>query len=124
MAGSAERMRGYQGPAMLSFGFRPFFLLGGLWAAAAMLLWIAMLAGRVALPSAFDPLEWHVHELLYGYLPAVVAGFLMIGCHDHRLVNVGMHMAEGILSPVLDSVTQLAAAEPGFRMLGLLPAPG
>jgi uncharacterized protein involved in response to NO len=74
---TAEQVRTYQGPAILSFGFRPFFLAGALWAAIAVALWLPMLAGQLSLPSAFAPIEWHVHELLYGYVPAIVAGFLL-----------------------------------------------
>jgi uncharacterized protein involved in response to NO len=74
---SAEQIRGYQGPAILGYGFRPFFLSAALWAVLAMLLWIAALAGWVPLPSHLSALDWHIHELLFGYLPAVVAGFLL-----------------------------------------------
>ena len=77
MAGTAERMRTYSGPAILGYGFRPFFLLGAVWAGLVVALWLGILAGLVAIPMAFSPLEWHVHELLYGYVPAVVAGFLL-----------------------------------------------
>jgi uncharacterized protein involved in response to NO len=74
---SAQQIRAFTGPTILSYGFRPFFLFGALWAAVAVALWPAMLSGYVILPSAFTSLEWHVHELLYGYVPAVVAGFLL-----------------------------------------------
>ena len=37
----------------------------------------AIYAGDVTLPTAFIPRDWHVHEMLYGYVPAVVAGFLL-----------------------------------------------
>lgn len=77
MSTSAEQIRAYTGPALLSFGFRPFFLGGALWAAIVVALWLPMLAGSLSLPTAFSPVEWHVHELLYGFLPAVVAGFLL-----------------------------------------------
>lgn len=77
MTTSAERIRAWDGPAILSFGFRPFFLLAGLWAAAAMALWIAMLAGWAGPPTAFDPIAWHAHEFLFGFLSAVMAGFLL-----------------------------------------------
>jgi uncharacterized protein involved in response to NO len=77
MTTSAEQVRAYAGPAFLSFGFRPFFLGGAIWSAVAMALWLPMLAGTLTLPTAFNLFEWHVHELLYGYLPAVVAGFLL-----------------------------------------------
>ncbi len=76
MTSTASRMRAWTGPAILSYGFRPFFLGAAVWAALAMVLWLAMLAGQITLPAAFDPFAWHAHEFLYGYLGAVVAGFL------------------------------------------------
>ncbi len=42
-----------------------------------MLIWVAMLTGRLDLPTAFDPVSWHAHEFLFGYLGAVIAGFMM-----------------------------------------------
>ena len=77
MSTTAEQMRAWTGPAVLSFGFRPFFLLAGLWAALSMILWVAMLAGRLDLPTAFDPVSWHAHEFVFGYLGAVAGGFLL-----------------------------------------------
>lgn len=61
----------------LSGGFRPFFLGGAVWAVGVVLLWVAMLAGQITLPTMFDPLAWHRHEMLFGYLGAIVAGFLL-----------------------------------------------
>lgn len=63
--------------SFFSAGFRPFFLGAALWAALAMALWIAMLAGAADVPTALDPTSWHAHEFLFGYLGAVLAGFLM-----------------------------------------------
>jgi uncharacterized protein involved in response to NO len=77
MTSSAQQIRAFEGPALLSYGFRPFFLFGALWSAVAMALWIGMLSGRLVLPTAFPPIAWHVHELVYGYVPAIVAGFLL-----------------------------------------------
>jgi uncharacterized protein involved in response to NO len=74
---TAEQMRQWRGPAILSFGFRPMFLLAALWAAGAMVVWIAMLSGLLSLPSRFDPVTWHSHEFLFGYLGAVIGGFLL-----------------------------------------------
>ena len=65
------------GAAFLSLGFRPFFLFAALWAAASMALWILALRGRAVLPTAFDPVSWHAHEALFGYMGAVFAGFLL-----------------------------------------------
>lgn len=64
-------------PACLTLGFRPFFLAAGLWAAAAVALWIIMLDTGMALPSRLSPLEWHIHEMLSGFVIAAVAGFLL-----------------------------------------------
>lgn len=77
MTSTAEQMRDWSGPAVLSYGFRPFFLGAGLWAAVAMALWMPMLNGAATLPTAFNPVSWHAHEFLFGYLGAVVAGFLL-----------------------------------------------
>lgn len=74
---TTTQMRKWTGPAVFSFGFRPLFLLACVWAAVAMILWIGMLSGRVALPTAFDPVTWHAHEFLFGYLSAAMAGFLL-----------------------------------------------
>jgi uncharacterized protein involved in response to NO len=64
-------------PVFLSLGFRPFFLLAAIWAALAMTVWSLMLAGIETLPTAFDPVSWHAHAFLFGYLGAVLAGFLL-----------------------------------------------
>ena len=65
------------GPALFREGFRPFFLAAGLWAPAAMALWICYLAGWIDLPTAFGPLNWHIHEMLFGFAAAAIAGFLL-----------------------------------------------
>ena len=74
---AVARLRAYRGPILLSYGFRPFFLLGAIYAALAVLAWLPMFAGELELRTAFSPVDWHVHEMLYGYLPAVVTGFLL-----------------------------------------------
>jgi uncharacterized protein involved in response to NO len=71
------RLRAYSGPALLSYGFRPFFLFGAWYAGLAVLIWLPIYFGHMSLPTAFAPIDWHVHEMLYGYLPAIVTGFLL-----------------------------------------------
>ena len=65
------------GPTLFSYGFRPFFLGGALWAALEVLLWLPQYFGELSVPTAFIPLDWHIHEMLYGYVAAIVAGFLL-----------------------------------------------
>ena len=67
----------WNGISLFSYGFRPFFLFGASWAALAMLLWILMLSGIIDLPTRLDPISWHAHEFLFGYLGAIIAGFLL-----------------------------------------------
>ncbi|HUI22149.1 MAG TPA: NnrS family protein [Methylocella sp.] len=63
--------------AFLSLAFRPFFLAASLWSALALVLWIAMLMAGMTLPSRFDPLTWHIHEMLFGFVLAAIAGFML-----------------------------------------------
>jgi uncharacterized protein involved in response to NO len=63
--------------AVLSYGFRPFFLAAGGWASIAIGLWLAMVLGHLRLPTRFDPVAWHIHEMLFGVVLAAVAGFLL-----------------------------------------------
>jgi len=71
------RRRDYAGPAIFSYGFRPFFFGGALWAALAVALWLPLYFGEITLPIAIAPLDWHIHEMLYGYVAAVITGFLL-----------------------------------------------
>ena len=72
-----DRRRNYAGPALFAYGFRPFFLAAGLWATFGILLWLPQYAGVLTLPTHFGALDWHVHEMLYGYVAAAIAGFLL-----------------------------------------------
>jgi uncharacterized protein involved in response to NO len=72
MMAPTPRLRDYAGPAILSCGFRPFFLLGSLHAGLAVLAWLPMFYGELGFAILLSPRDWHIHEMLYGYLPAVV----------------------------------------------------
>jgi len=67
----------YVGPAIFSYGFRPFFLGGAAWAAIGIAFWLPQYFGHGSLPTAFGPLDWHIHEMIYGYVAAIIAGFLL-----------------------------------------------
>ena len=71
------RLRAYDGPPILSYGFRPFFLLAGLQAGLTMLVWLPFVSGHLDVPTAFAPVDWHIHEMLFGYQAAAIAGFLL-----------------------------------------------
>src|SRR4249920_2229256 len=63
--------------ALLSYGFRPFFLGATVWACVAMVLWMGLLDGVWTFAKGYGAVAWHSHELLFGYVPAVMTGFLL-----------------------------------------------
>lgn len=65
------------GPAILSYGFRPFFLSAGVYAIIAMVLWIGALSGLWSVGGAEGPIGWHAHEMLFGYAAAALGGFIL-----------------------------------------------
>ncbi len=65
------------GPALLSYGFRPFFLGAGVWAVAAMGLWIGALITGWPLGGSYGAAHWHAHEMLFGYATAALGGFML-----------------------------------------------
>lgn len=69
--------------AVWEAGFRPFFLLAGLAAAALMAIWALVYAG-VAMPplAGLVPALWHGHEMVFGFAMAVIAGFLLTAARN------------------------------------------
>lgn len=60
-----------------SLAFRPFFLGASLWSAMALALWIGLFVTGGSMPSRFDPLTWHIHAMLFGFVYAAIAGFML-----------------------------------------------
>lgn len=67
---------GFGGP-WLAYGFRPFFLLGALYAPIALIPWVGALLQQFILPMNLSPLAWHGHEMLFGFVSAALVGFLL-----------------------------------------------
>lgn len=65
--------------ALHHLGFRPFFLLAGLFAVTSMLVWSWIYHYPVKLPfmASFSSMSWHAHEMVFGYAMAAIAGFLL-----------------------------------------------
>lgn len=111
------RTRPWSGPALLSYGFRPFFLAAGLQAAVVMLLWTGHLVGLGSLPESLPPAAWHAHELLFGYGFAAVAGFLLTAIPNWT----GRLPLNGL--PLLGLVGLWLAARLAVALADLLPGP-
>ena len=64
-------------PVLFAYGFRPFFLLGGIWSVAVMVTWLLMLETFWKPVTFLVPPLWHAHEMLFGFVAASAAGFLL-----------------------------------------------
>ncbi|WP_394127005.1 NnrS family protein [Vibrio hepatarius] len=84
-------------PPVLRLGFRPFFLLGSIYAVIAIALWVWMF--QTGQPSALNvpALWWHVHEMLFGFAMAIVAGFVLTAVQNWTGVNGTKHHRLAIL---------------------------
>lgn len=118
------RLRLYQGPALLLYGFRPFFLLGAAYAGLAILAWLPMFTGELKLNTAFAPRDWHVHEMLYGYLPAVITGFLFTAIPNWtgRLPIQGTPLLALVIVWILGRVAVVCSASLGWAPAMLIDA--
>ena len=67
----------YKGPALFSYGFRPFFLSAALCAGVAIPVWVLLFTGGTDIDFLYPPQVWHVHEMVFGFLPCVITGFLL-----------------------------------------------
>src|SRR5689334_14612605 len=66
-----------RGGPLAAKGFRPFFLLAGLFAMGILPTWLLALAGIVRPDAYLDAINWHAHEMVFGFAAAVIAGFLL-----------------------------------------------
>ena len=60
-----------------AYGFRPFFLLAGLYAAGSMAAWIWLFPRGATPMSSLGPQLWHGHEMIFGFIAAAIAGFML-----------------------------------------------
>jgi len=106
-------------PPILRGGFRPFFFGAAAWGVIALALWLCSLAGLFQLPTALEPVAWHRHEMIFGFIGAAVAGFLLTAIPNWtgRLPIAGR--------PLLALFSLWAAARIGLlfsTVVGILPA--
>lgn len=70
-----DKAAGY--PTVLSYGFRPFFLLAPAYLVLSILLWSASWSGLLPLTFLENPLQWHLYEMLFGVTSAMMIGFIL-----------------------------------------------
>lgn len=103
-----------RGLSPFALGFRPFFLGAGAAAVLLMGVWLAVLTGHLSPPGYYPGSAWHAHEMLFGYVGAVIAGFLLTAVRNWT----GMPTPAGLILAGLFGLW-LAA-----RIAPFLPVPG
>jgi uncharacterized protein involved in response to NO len=131
---SASEEAGPAGLPLLRLGFRPFYLLGAAFAAVSIPAWLARYSGLLPNMAHID-LNWHMHEMLYGFAIAVIIGFLYTagrnwtGQWTPRGASLGMIVSlwlagrvamladGGIVAAVIDIAFVPVAVWPLYRVL-------
>jgi len=62
---------------LFRLAFRPLFLLGGLFSIISVVLWSLMFSGKIQLEVYGGGYWWHIHEMLFGFVAAIICGFLL-----------------------------------------------
>ncbi|RTR26789.1 NnrS family protein [Shewanella atlantica] len=63
--------------SLFNLGFRPFFLLGAIFSLIAISIWGGFFFGHIQFSPHGDPIWWHGHEMIFGFVIAIIAGFLL-----------------------------------------------
>jgi uncharacterized protein involved in response to NO len=116
---------------VLAKGFRPFFLLAALYAVVMVPLWLGILNGKLTPSRYLEPAVWHAHEMTWGFVVAVIAGFLLtaVGNWTQRETLTGAPLAGLALLWFAGRVAMLLAGVlprglPAVLDLAFLPALG
>jgi uncharacterized protein involved in response to NO len=109
--------------AFLSAGFRPFYLGAAVFATIAIPLWIGAFLLAAGPVTALPPYLWHAHEMLFGFAPAVIAGFLLTAARNWTglptasgfpLATLFLLWAAGRIAPFVLSAGASAAIDLAF----------
>jgi len=84
---------------LLALGFRPFYLFAALFAIIAVPAWLLSFAAGMPLGDYQQGMAWHSHEMIFGFAPAIIAGFLLTAVRNWtgRPTPTGMPLAGLVL---------------------------
>lgn len=110
---------------LLALGLRPFYLLAALFAIAAMCLWILAVAGRIEGPDGIGLVDLHVHEFMFGFAPAVLAGFILTAARSWsgRPTASGTGLAALVVLWVAGRIGMTLSAGPSAALIDALFLP-
>lgn len=72
-----KKLSEYEIPVIWRQAFRPFFLAGSLFSIIALTLWVSVLLEKATLTPYPNIVFWHGHEMLFGFVGAIIVGFLL-----------------------------------------------
>ena len=115
-------------PAIFALAFRPFFLFGPLYGVLAILYWAGYQLSWNGLPPYFEGALWHAHEMLFGFVASILAGFLLTasknwaktrGVHGRELIGLILIWLGGRIAILFSAI--LPAWLVAFSDLAFLP---
>ncbi|WP_428635229.1 NnrS family protein [Sedimenticola sp.] len=106
--------------AISHLGFRPFFLLGSLYGAIAMALWLLTMQFNLQFDAInrIGAINWHGHEMIYGYGMAVIGGFLLTAVRNWTSIQT-LHGTGLIVLALFWLLARIALLIPGENYLWL-----
>jgi uncharacterized protein involved in response to NO len=116
-----EPQRANGGWPILALGFRPFFLLAAILAAAAVPLWLLIYQGALEPVSYLPPTIWHAHEMVFGFAAAVIAGFLLTAASNWTGRRTATGIGLGALAAlwIAGRVALILPGVPAWLAIGL-----
>lgn len=115
--------------SLFALGFRPFFLMAGLAALVLMSVWLLTVSGGIDLDTYYGQIGWHSHEMVFGFVVAVIAGFLLTAVRNWTNVQtlhgpwlaalVGVWLL-GRITPLMPGLPQELVAISDLMFLPLL----
>ena len=81
-------------------------------------VWLGVFEGELEIPTLFAPRDWHVHEMLFGYVAAVIGGFLLTAIPNWtgRLPLQGVPLAVLVSSWLAGRLVTCTAAWIGWKI--------
>ncbi|SOC25290.1 NnrS family protein [Stappia indica] len=122
---SPARVRRLADGWWLAVAFRPLFFAAALQAAAAVPLWVWIYTAGVAEVAGLPAMTWHAHEMVFGFLPPIMAGYLLSATPNWsgRLPTAGRPLAllvglwlAGRLVPLVAPLPLALAADAAFPL--------
>lgn len=87
-----------KGFALFALGFRPFFLFAGLSGLLLIMFWLMVLGGGKNITEYYSGNYWHSHEMLFGFVAAVAAGFLLTAVRNWTGIQTLRHTPLALLA--------------------------